>query len=43
MNDDYTPELEPYSLKERIGLAVMILFLIVEISTMWTWCQWFTN
>ena len=41
---DYEPVIEEtWTKQEIVWLGLAILFILVEISTMWTWCQWFTN
>jgi polyferredoxin len=49
MKDDFGVDIEqytetdPYTFKEWVWLISAIIFLMIEISTMWSWCQWFTN
>jgi hypothetical protein len=44
MNDyEPTTEEESWTTREKILVALVVAFILLELSTMWTWCQWFTN
>jgi hypothetical protein len=43
MQDLYQIEEDSYTTKELGYLALAIVCIFIEIATMWTWCQWFTN
>jgi len=41
---DYEPVTEEtWTKQEKVWLVLAIFCILVEIATMWTWCQWFTN
>jgi len=46
MNDreeEWTPEPHQYTWPELALVLVLIVFVLVEFATMWTWCLWFTQ